>query len=90
MCALFVPVRFIPASGVVGSEVCVCYSAGWHPVPKFRTHKDVFFCMSVPSYNKNTKLDTYMMELTFICKIMIEFKGERKGVTSHICYLSSQ
>lgn len=62
MCALFVPVRYIPASGVVRSEVCVCYSAGWHLVPKFRTHKDVFFCMSVPSYNKNIKLDTYTMD----------------------------
>lgn len=34
--------------------------------------------MSLSSYNKNTKLDTFTVKLTFIYKIMIEFKGEGK------------
>lgn len=30
--------------------------------------------MSLSGYNKNTKLDKFTVELTFIYKIMIEFK----------------
>lgn len=42
--------------------------------------KMIFFCISLSSYSKNTKFDTFTVALTVTSKTMIEFKEEGKVI----------